>query len=217
MLTGKTAIISGSNTSIGKETALDLARRNARVILACRNPTKGEAAAKEIRQLTGNSEVEFKQIDLSSLASVRRFADRLLEEEKRVDILVNNAAMFTRTHQKTEDGYEMQFTVNYLGHFLLTNLLIDRLKQSPSARVVNIASFGYKYCNGINFDDVNMNKQGYSPARAYYQSKLAVVLFTRELAKRLEGTNVTSNCLHPGVFLNDNVWNGINLLLKVSF
>ena len=217
VLTGKTVIVSGSNTGIGKETALELARRNARVILACRNPTKGEAAAKQIRQLTGNSKVEFKEVDLASLSSIRRFADRVLEEEERVDIVVNNAAMFAFTHVKTQDGNEMQFAVNYLGHFLLTSLLLNRLKQAPCARVVNIASFGYKSCTGINFDDVNMDRQKYSPMKAYTQSKLAMVLFTRELAKRLRGTSVTSNCLHPGVVLNDNAWNSMNIVLKVSF
>ena len=187
------------------------------MILACRNPSKGEAAAKEIRQLTGNSEVEFKELDLASLASIRRFADGVLEEETRVDILVNNASTYTLTHMKTEDGYEMIFAVNYLGHFLLTNLLLDCLKQSPSARVVNIAGSAYKYCTGINFDDVNMDKQKYSPMKAITQSKLAMVLFTRELAKRSKGTSVTSNCLHPGAILNDNLWNSFNFVLKVGY
>ena len=195
-LDGKTAIITGGNTGIGKETAIDLAGRNARVILACRSVEKGEKAAVEVREKSGNDDVVFRQLDLASLASVRQFAATVLEEESRIDILVNNAGVMACPYSKTEDGFEMQFAVNHLAHFLLTNLLLDRLKEAPSARIVNVSSLAHM--NGkINFDDINFEKS-YEPWQAYGQSKLANILFTRSLAKRLVGTNVTANALHPG-------------------
>ena len=198
-LTGKTVIITGGNTGIGKETAVDLAKRNARVILACRSVQKGEEAAVEVRKRSGSDNVLFIQLDLASLASVRRFATRILEEEPRVDILINNAGVMACPYSKTEDGFEMQFGVNHLGHFLLTNLLLERIKESPSARIVNVSGDFYKfYSTRINFDDLNF-EQSYERFHAYAHSKLANILFTRTLAKRLEGTSVIVCAVHPGV------------------
>ena len=196
LLTGKTVIITGSNTGIGKETAVDLAKRNARVILACRSVQKGEEAAVEVRKRSGSDNILFIQLDLASLASVRRFATRILEEEPRVDILINNAGVMACPYSKTEDGFEMQFGVNHLGHFLLTNLLLERIKESPSARIVNVSSLGYLF-GKVRFDDLGA-ELSYSRWGAYYQSKLANILFTRSLAKRLEGVNITVNAVHPG-------------------
>ena len=199
-LAGKTVIITGANTGIGKETAIDMAKRQARVIMACRSVERGEKAAEEVRRASGSSNVVFQQLDLASLTSVRRFCERVLKEEPRIDILINNAGIMACPYWKTEDGFEMQFGVNHLGHFLLTNLLLDRLKEAPAARIVNVSSSGYKFAKCINFDDININsEQSYNPWQAYCQSKLANILFTRSLAKRLEGTNVFTNCLHPGV------------------
>ena len=195
-LDGKTVIITGANTGIGKETAIDLARRGARVILACRSVERGEKAAVEVRERSGNENAEFRQLDLSSLASVRQFSAKILEEEPRIDILINNAGVMMCPYSKTVDGFEMQFGTNHLGHFLLTNLLLDRIKEAPSGRIINVSSMAYRF-GKINFDDLN-SEQSYGEMRAYYQSKLANVLFTRSLAKHLEGTNVTANCLHPG-------------------
>ena len=200
-LDGKTVIITGANSGIGKETAIDLAGRNARVILACRSVEKGEKAAVEVREKSGNDDVVFRQLDLASLASVRQFAATVLEEEPRIDILVNNAGVMGCPYSKTEDGFEMQFAVNHLAHFLLTNLLLNRLKEAPSARVVNVSSLLH-VMGKINFDDINSEKS-YGTWQAYGQSKLANILFTRSLAKHLAFTNVTVNALHPGAIATE--------------
>ena len=196
LLNGKTVIITGANAGIGKETAVDLARRNARVIMACRSVEKGEKAAVEVRKRSGSDNVVFLQLDLASLTSVRQFAARVLEEEPRLDILINNAGVMACPYTKTEDGFEMQFGVNHLAHFLLTNLLLDRLKEAPSARIVNLSSLAHAF-GKINFDDLNSEKS-YSSWSVYSQSKLANILFTRSLAKRLQGTNTIVNAVHPG-------------------
>ena len=196
-LDGKTVVITGGNTGIGKETALDLAGRGARVILACRDLAKAENAASQIRETSGNGNVLVKKLDLASLKSIRSFADEILGEESRLDILINNAGIMQCPHWKTEDGFEMQFGVNHLGHFLLTNLLIDLLKKSAPSRIVNVSSLSHRW-GKINFDDLTGDKN-YNARVAYSQSKLANVLFTRELSKRLMATGVTANSLHPGV------------------
>ncbi|XP_069919253.1 retinol dehydrogenase 13 [Oryctolagus cuniculus] len=195
---GKTAIVTGANTGIGKQTALELARRGARVILACRDMGKCEAAAKDIRGETLNHHVSARHLDLASLKSVREFAARIIAEEERVDILINNAAVMRCPHWTTEDGFEMQFGVNYLGHFLLTNLLLDKLKASAPSRIVNLSSLAH-VAGHIDFDDLNWQTRRYDTKAAYCQSKLAVVLFTKELSRRLQGAGVTANALHPGV------------------
>ena len=198
LLDGKTVIITGANTGIGKETAVDLARRNARVILACRSREKGEKAAVEVRKRSGNDDVMFRQLDLASLASVRQFAGKVLEEEPHLDILINNAGVMFCPYTKTEDGFEMQFGVNHLGHYILTNLLLERMKEAPTARIVTVSSIGHKLFGArIMFEDLN-SEHSYNRYQAYGQSKLANILFTRALAKRLEGTRVTANVLHPG-------------------
>ena len=197
-LDGKTVIITGANTGIGLETAVDLAKRNARVILACRSVERGEKAAVEVRKRSNNDNAVFCQLDLASLESVRKFASKILEEEPRIDILINNAGVMALPQRTlTIDGFEMQFGTNHLGHFLLTNLLLDRIKEAPSARIVNVSSGAHRQ-GKMDFDNLNSEKS-YVPWVAYGTSKLANILFTRSLAKRLEGTNVTANSLHPGV------------------
>ncbi|XP_074076105.1 retinol dehydrogenase 13 isoform X2 [Macrotis lagotis] len=169
-----------------------------RVILACRDLDKCEAAAKEIRGDTLNHHVDARLLDLASLKSIRAFAKKIMEEEERVDILINNAAVMRCPHWTTEDGFEMQMGVNHLGHFLLTNLLLEKLKASGASRVINVSSLAH-IAGHLDFEDPNWEQRPYEAKAAYCQSKLAVVLFTRELSRRLEGTTVTANSLHPGV------------------
>ena len=200
---GKTVVITGGNTGIGKETAMDLATRGAKVIIGCRNLEKGQAAVQEIQTRSGNEKVFVEKLDLSSLASVRQFADGILKNEPRLDILINNAGVMGCPYQMTEDGLEMQFGVNHIGHFLLTLLLLDLMKQSGPSRIINVSSLAHRFGPGvINFDDINAEKD-YDPFAAYQQSKLANILFTRELSVHLEDTNVTVNALHPGLVNTD--------------
>ncbi|GAB1291487.1 Retinol dehydrogenase 13 [Apodemus speciosus] len=195
---GKTVIVTGANTGIGKQTALELAKRGGNVILACRDMEKCEAAAKDIRGETLNPSVRAEHLDLASLKSIREFARKIIKEEERVDVLVNNAAVMRCPHWTTEDGFEMQFGVNHLGHFLLTNLLLDKLKASAPSRIINLSSLAH-VAGHIDFEDLNWQTRKYDTKAAYCQSKLAVVLFTKELSHRLRGTGVTVNALHPGV------------------
>ncbi|XP_022348153.1 retinol dehydrogenase 13 [Enhydra lutris kenyoni] len=195
---GKTVIVTGANTGIGKQTAMELARRGGNVILACRDMEKCEAAAKDIRGETLNHCVRARHLDLASLKSIREFAAKITEEEKQVHVLVNNAAVMRCPHWTTEDGFEMQFGVNYLGHFLLTNLLLDRLKASAPSRIINLSSLAH-IAGHVDFDDLNWEKRKYDTRAAYCQSKLAIILFTKELSWRLQGTGVTVNAVHPGV------------------
>ncbi|XP_071778254.1 dehydrogenase/reductase SDR family member 13-like [Centroberyx gerrardi] len=200
-LHGKTVIVTGSNTGIGKTTAIDLAKRGARVILACRSTQRGEAALHEVKTESGSNEVVFMQLDLGSLKSVHHFAETFLKTEPRLDLLINNAGIYMQG--KTEDGLGMMFGVNHIGHFLLTNLLLERLKECGPSRVVNVASVGHNF-GTVDFDCLNTHKalgQGNSfmdGLKIYCDSKLCNVLFTHELAKRLQGTKVTCYSLHPG-------------------
>lgn len=197
-LDGKTVVITGANTGIGKETTKDMARRGARVIMACRDLTRAESAAEEIRKQTGNGNVAVRHLDLASLLSVRLFAKEFLCTEDRLDILINNAGVMMCPKWLTEDGFETQFAVNHLGHFLLTNLLLEKLKSSAPSRVVTVSSCVHQG-GKIDFDDLFFTRRPYSSLESYQQSKLANILFSKELAHRLRGTGVTSYSLHPGV------------------
>ncbi|KAG8583667.1 hypothetical protein GDO81_008497 [Engystomops pustulosus] len=166
--------------------------------MACRDMGKCENAAREVRGKTLNHNVFAKHLDLASTKSIKEFAKNILKEEHHIDVLINNAAVMRCPHWKTEDGFEMQFGVNHLGHFLLTNLLLDRLKESGQSRIINVSSLAH-IVGEIDFQDLNWEKKKYDTKAAYCQSKLANVLFTNELAKRLQGTGVTVNSLHPGV------------------
>ncbi|XP_056306925.1 retinol dehydrogenase 12, like [Danio aesculapii] len=200
-LDGKTVLITGANTGIGKETAIDLAKRGARIIMACRDMEKAEAALKEVKDASGNQDVVISSLDLSDSKSIRGFAEKINKEEKQVNILINNAGVMVCPYGKTADGFEMQIGVNHMGHFLLTYLLLDLIKRSAPARIVNVSSTAHQW-GTINLEDINSEKN-YDKQRAYCQSKLANVLFTRSLAKRLEGTGVTAYSLHPGVVQTD--------------
>ncbi|XP_078133958.1 retinol dehydrogenase 14-like [Sander vitreus] len=198
-MNGKTVIVTGANSGIGKATAAGIVKLQGRVIMACRDLRRAEEAAREILQETGSdrSQLIVKQLDLASLSSVHTFCRDIIKEEPRLDVLINNAGVYQCPYAQTEDGFEMQFGVNHLGHFLLTHLLLNLLKQSAPSRVVVVSSKLYKHGH-INFEDLN-SEQSYDKAFAYSRSKLANLLFTRELARRLEGSGVAVNALTPGI------------------
>jgi len=199
-LTGKVCIVTGANSGIGYATAREIARLKAHVIMACRNKQRGEEALKKIKEELGeDSQVELMILDLSSLQSVRDFASEFKSQNLPLHILLNNAAIpVSKNYAKTIDGIEMQFGTNHIGHFLLTLSLIDVLKASAPARIINVSS-GFYTKGAIDFADINLEKKGaYGAYSAYSRSKLANILFTYELSRRLQGTKVTANALHPG-------------------
>ena len=213
LLDGKMVIITGGNTGIGKETAIDLAKRNARVIIACRSEEKGKKAEVDIRRESGSSNVHYHNLDLASFESIKMFSKNVLSEESRIDILINNAGVMLCPYQKTADGFETQFGVNHLGHFLLTNLLLDKIKQAPEGRIISVSSLAHTFASKMDLDTIN-SEAHYSSLSAYSKSKLANVLFTKALAKRLSGTNVTANCLHPGGVNTDLQRHSMVLLVR---
>jgi NAD(P)-dependent dehydrogenase (short-subunit alcohol dehydrogenase family) len=196
-MAGKTVLITGGTGGIGKATAGGLARLGARVAITGRDPARAEAAAADIRAASGNPAVDAYTADLSDQAQVRRLAAEVLDAYPRLDVLVNNAGGFWNTRHVTADGLEHTFAVNHLAPFLLTHLLLDRLTASAPARIVTVSS-GAQAMGRIDFDDLQ-GERSYSGQRAYNQSKLANVMFTYELARRLEGTGVAATVLHPGV------------------
>ena len=195
-MAGRTVLVTGGTGGIGRSTALGLATMGAHLAITGRDRGRTEAAAREIRA-TGSGPVEMFVADLSSQPEVRRLADEVLQSLARIDVLVNNVGGYWNTRHVTSDGLEHTFALNHLAPFLLTNLLLDRLKQSAPARVVTVAS-NAQALGRIDFDDLQ-GERSYLGARAYNQSKLANVLFTYELARRLPATAVTANALHPGV------------------
>ena len=197
MVNGKICLITGANSGIGKVTALELAKMGAKVVMVCRNQSKGEAAMSEIKAKSGNKSVKLMLADLSSQRSIHRLVENFKSKYRQLHVLINNAGGIIGKRLLTEDGIEMTFAVNHLAYFLLSNLLLDELKSSTPARIVNVASVGHRVVS-LDFDNLQ-GELNYSPMRMYLQSKLANILFTYELARRLEGTGVTVNCLHPGV------------------
>ncbi|HEY1954825.1 MAG TPA: SDR family oxidoreductase [Polyangiaceae bacterium] len=194
----KHVLITGASRGIGKATALELARRGANLSLLVRNRELGEKVVEEIRALGKSGRVDLFVADLSSMKDVRRVAAEFLAKHDRLDVLLNNAGAINMDREKTVDGYERTFATNHLAYFLLTELLLDLLKKSAPSRIVNVASEAHRQ-GRIDFDDPMFEKRSYAGFSAYGTSKLANILFTRELAKRLEGTGVTANSLHPGV------------------
>ncbi len=193
---GKTVMVTGATDGIGKVAARVLAERGARVIVVGRNRRKLERSIQELKKGAQESEVEPMQADFESLGAVRELARQFIDTQQRLDVLVNNAGAFFLRRGETEDGLERTFTVNHLAHFLLTNLLLDRLQASAPARVVNVSSNAHVGAR-LDFDDLQ-NNNGYGGIKAYGQSKLANIYFTYELARRLEGMGITANVLHPG-------------------
>jgi NAD(P)-dependent dehydrogenase (short-subunit alcohol dehydrogenase family) len=197
-MAGKVVVITGGNTGIGKEAAVGLAGLGARVVISSRNEERGRSAQKEVTDRSGNNSVEVMSLDLASFRSIRSFAADVLERFDHVDVLVNNAGLILRRRAETEDGFEETFGVNHLGHFLLTDLLLERLRASAPARVVVVSSDAHKGARrGLDFVDLQAERK-YKWAKAYSRSKLANIYFARELSRRLDGTGVTVNALHPG-------------------
>jgi len=195
---GKIVIVTGANSGIGFETARLLALHGAAVVMACRNLEKGQAAVDQIRSQNHRGQAILQRLDLADLASVGQFAESYLAEFDRLDILINNAGVMATPYQKTRDGFEQQFCTNHLGHFKLTGLLINILKNTPDARVVTVSSYGH-FFGRINFRDLN-SQRFYQRWLAYCQSKLANVLFGYELQRRMvrSGNNPISIVAHPG-------------------
>jgi len=192
----RTVLVTGGNTGIGLETAAALAAKGFRVVLTARDPAKGRYAVEEIRRRHTDADVAAMELDLAGLADVRSFAACFLERFPQLDVLVNNAGVWLDRRSVTADGFETMFQVNHLGPFLLTNLLLERLKGSAPARIVNVASEAHRFSR-LDFDDLQ-SERGFRGMRAYLRTKLCNILFTRELARRLLGTGVTANSLHPG-------------------
>ena len=197
-MTRKTCLVTGANSGIGKETALGLARMGARVLLVCRNPQKGERALADIQRETGSTELELLAADMSSLGSVRALAAQVRQRCPRLDVLINNAGAAVPSRRLSGDGIEMTVAGNHLGPALLTFLLLDLLKSSAPSRIVNVSSEAQRNAR-LDMDDLQFARRNYNGLAAYAQSKLLMNAFTFELARRLEGTGVTANCLHPGV------------------
>lgn len=196
-LHGKTAIVTGANTGLGYWTALDLAKRGAHVILACRNLQKAEEAKKKIlKELSDGGDVVVRHLDLSSMRSVRQFARETYEQESRLDILINNAAVSSMPKTITEEGLEFTYATNHVAPFLLTDLLLDLLKKSAPSRIVNLTSIMNTF-GKVDVDDLQ-GKKDYDGFSSYCNTKLMNILFTKELARRLEGTGVSTCCVHPG-------------------
>jgi len=203
-LDGRRYIVTGANTGIGKVTALELARAGAQVDLACRSAAKTAPVVDEIKRVTGNDAVRFYPIDLTDLGSVRACADALLAEPTPIHTLINNAGMAGLRGQ-TAAGFELAFAANHLGHYLLTRLLLPRLTAAAPARVVNVSSRSHYQAKGIDWAALRQPSKSYTGMTEYAVSKLCNVLFTKELARRTEGTGVTTYALHPGVIASD-IW-----------
>lgn len=200
-MNGKTCLVTGANSGIGKATALGLSKLGAHVILLCRDQAKGEEACRDIIEGSGNQAVDLMLADLSSQQSIREFATHFKARYQRLDVLLNNAGLYLSKRTLTVDHLETTFAVNHLAYFLLTNLLLDTVKASAPARIVNVASSAH--ASAIDFSNLQAER-GYDGMEAYSLSKLANIIFTFELARRLEGTGITVNCLHPGV-INSNL------------
>jgi NAD(P)-dependent dehydrogenase (short-subunit alcohol dehydrogenase family) len=195
---GKTVIVTGGNAGIGKATAIALAKKGANLVITSRSEDKAKAAVSEIRKSSGSELVDFVSIDLSSQKSVRKAAEVIKTKCPKIDVLINNAGCYVSDLQLNEDGLEMQFATNHLGHFLLTNLLMDNLKAAERARIVNLSSIAHKSTRGLDLDDINYDKEQYGGWKAYSRSKYCNILFTNELARRLKPMGITANAVHPG-------------------
>ena len=192
---GKHVAITGPTAGIGRATALELARRGASLSLLCRDPAKGRALQAEIAGFAARPELVI--MDMASLAGVRKAAEAILSQHRPLDVLLNNAGVVNSSRQVSADGFEETFAVNHLAPFLLTGLLLPTLQMADRARIVNVASDAHSFVRGLGWDDMQAERS-YKTFREYGRSKLANILFTRELARRLEGTAITANCLHPG-------------------
>jgi NAD(P)-dependent dehydrogenase (short-subunit alcohol dehydrogenase family) len=214
---GKICMVTGANAGIGKSTALVLGKMGATVVMVCRNRERGHAALNEIRRVSGNEYISLLLADLSSQNSIRQLVENFKTQYTALHVLINNAGNIPRERTVTEDGIETQFAVSHLAYFLLTNLLLDVLKASAPSRIINVASMLHQFAT-ISFDDLQ-SEHSYQPSKVYNRTKLANIMFTYELARRLHGTQVTANCLHPGVtdtrLLSDYVPTHLRFLVKI--
>ncbi len=208
---GKICMITGANSGIGKATALSIAEMGAVVIMICRDKNRGESAQKEIINETGNKSVDLLICDLTSQESIYKLVENFKKKYQKLHVLINNAGVVKTNRTLTIDGFETTFAVNYLAPFLLTNLLLDILKKSVPSRIVNVSSGIHKNGN-INFDDLQAENK-YRSYKAYGQSKLALILFTYELSKKIKGTGVTVNALHPG-FTRTNIGRDYSVFIR---
>jgi retinol dehydrogenase 12 len=213
-LSGKTCVITGANSGIGKEATLGLARMGARVVMVCRNGPRGEVAADEIRRAANSAQVDLLIADMSLQASVRALADQIKQRYPQVDVLINNAGGAVVHRKLSAEGIEMTIAQNHLGAALLTLELLDALKASAPSRIINVSSQAHQTRN-VDLNDLQFERRKYASLSAYGQSKLLMNAFTFELARRLQGSSVTCNCLHPGVVAT-NIW-GVNppLVFKI--
>jgi NAD(P)-dependent dehydrogenase (short-subunit alcohol dehydrogenase family) len=213
---GKTALVTGANRGLGFEIAAALAAKGAHVVMACRDPAKGEEAAASIRRNAPKSEIEVMRLDIADLGSIRRFADAFAQRLLKLDLLVNNASAILVPHGKTVDGFESHFGTNVLGTFALTGLLLDRLRAAPAARIVNTTSNAHRMTKGLDFADLHFARTPYKPMEAYARSKLATLIFTFELDRRLRkaGERVVAVAAHPG-YSNTNPDKG-GLALRIA-
>jgi NAD(P)-dependent dehydrogenase (short-subunit alcohol dehydrogenase family) len=209
-LDGKVILVTGATAGVGEVTARTLAGMGATLVLVARSPEKCRQVADEIKGKTGNPRVSYLVGDLSAQADVRRLAGEFKQQFTRLDVLVNNAGAVFLARRESVDGIEMTFALNHLAYFLLTNLLLDVLVASAPARIISVSSAAHRGAQ-LNFEDLE-NKKGWSGWRAYGQSKLANLLFTNELARRLEGKNVTANALHPGFVASNFAMNNLGIL-----
>src|SRR5438552_1902099 len=199
----KVVLVTGANSGIGRAASLALAKMDATIVMVARNKERGEAARSEIIKESQSNSVDLLLADSSSLVSVRQLATEFQRKFSKLHVLINNAGLFNQRRNVTTDGYENTFATNYLAPFLLTNLQLPTLEASAPSRIINVSSVGH-YNGHVNFDDLNLEKE-YGGWKAYGQSKLALVLFTHELAKKLQGTGVTVNAVHPGTVAT-NIW-----------
>jgi NAD(P)-dependent dehydrogenase (short-subunit alcohol dehydrogenase family) len=214
---GKTVLITGANQGIGKAAAIALAAKGAHVVMVARNAEKGRAALAEV-QAAGSGGAELILADFSSQEQVHRAAAEFRSRHQRLDVLLNNAGVFVPERHVTADGLEETFAVNHLGYFALTRALLDVLQATPEARIVNVSSEAHRNAKMV-WDDLQFERTRYRGFKVYGQSKLANVLFTYELARRLEGTGVTANCLHPGVIASgfgQTYGGAVSMLVKIA-
>jgi NAD(P)-dependent dehydrogenase (short-subunit alcohol dehydrogenase family) len=205
-MTGRLVLITGGTAGIGKQSALQLGRLGAHVVIVGRDPQKCERVTKELQGASGNERVEHLVADLSSMEAVRGLAAAFKQRHGKLNVLLNNAGGVNRTREVTADGYERTFATNHLAPFLLTRLLLEELAKGAPARVVSVSSLAHRG-QSLDFDDL-MAERAYSAWRQYGRSKLANVMFTAELARGLQGRAITANCLHPGFVASDFLWKG---------
>lgn len=208
----KTVLITGGNSGIGRVTAIKLAMAGFSIILAGRSEKKNKIVVQEINTLVGSNVCEWLLIDLASLSSVKNCANLFLNSKRHLNILINNAGV-AGTAGTTSEGFELSFGVNYLGHFLLTNLLLDRLKNTKNSRIITVSSRAHKHAKFIDWDLVTKKTVSFTGIREYAVSKLANILFNRELFRKLNGSNVSSYCLHPGV-VDTNIWRELPVFFR---